>query len=109
MAKIIDFAEKQKSSSNWGHLDLKNIAAAGQSCGGMETLAMAGDKRVTALGIFNSASPGGKGLGGGLLPLPNGGRIPGGANITVPTWFFLGGPRDMANAKVRGALGVCFG
>jgi dienelactone hydrolase len=101
MAKAIDFAGKQKSSAKWGHLDLTKIAAAGQSCGGMETLAMAGDKRITTLGIFNSASPGGKGLGGGLLPLPNGGRIPGGANITVPTWFFLGGPRDMANAKVR--------
>jgi dienelactone hydrolase len=104
MAKAIDFAEKQNSSAKWSHLDLTNIAAAGQSCGGMETLAMVGDKRVTTLGIFNSASPAGGGLGGGLLPLPNSGRIPGGANITVPTWFFLGGPRDMANAVVRQKL-----
>jgi hypothetical protein len=56
MAKAIDFAQTQKSSAKWAHLDLTKIAAAGQSCGGMETLAMAGDKRVTTLGIFNSAS-----------------------------------------------------
>jgi hypothetical protein len=63
------------------------------------------DKRVTAIGIFNSGStivqtsnsmP--KGMAG-LLPLPNKGSIPDGSKFKVPT-FFLGGWMDIASAKV---------
>jgi hypothetical protein len=36
MAEAIDWAEKQKGTKEWGHLDLTKIAAGGQSCGGLE-------------------------------------------------------------------------
>jgi hypothetical protein len=116
MSMAIDWAEKQKPSSQWSHLDLTRIAAGGQSCGGLEAAVMALNRRVTTIGIFNSglriaqiskAGAGksglgalmGKGMGG--LPIPNGGKIPDGSAFKVPTFFFLGGPSDVSGAKVR--------
>jgi len=103
MGHAIDWAEKQKGNPQWAHLDLTKIAAGGQSCGGMEAAAMALDKRVTTIGMFNSGSSipgkGGKGGKGKGLAIPNGGVIPNGSAFKVPTFFFLGGPSDMSNAK----------
>jgi hypothetical protein len=127
MGLAIDWAEKQKGTKEWGHLDLSKIAAGGQSCGGLEAAVMALDKRVTTIGIFNSGSRiasmsgggksggigglmgklmgGGKGTGGkgkgmmGGLPIPNGGKIPNGSAFKVPTFYFLGGPSDASGAK----------
>ncbi|KAF2665891.1 hypothetical protein BT63DRAFT_442244 [Microthyrium microscopicum] len=100
MAQAIDWAEKQKSTEKWAHLDTSRIAAAGQSCGGLETLVMATDKRVKSLGIFNSGSAiASGGVSTAFLPLPNNGSVPDGSKINVPTFFFLGGAMDVATAK----------
>jgi hypothetical protein len=102
MAAAIDWAEKQKESEKWAHLDTTRIAAAGQSCGGLEAQVMTLDKRVKTIGIFNSGSSIGKGKGGkGGLPLPNKGTVPTGSSFNVPAFFFLGGTGDVASAKVR--------
>jgi hypothetical protein len=105
MAGAIDWAEKQKGSEKWAHLDTTRIAAAGQSCGGLEAQVMALDKRVKSIGIFNSGSSiaknGKDGKGAKGLPLPNKGIVPTGSSFNVPTFFFLGGPGDTASAKVR--------
>jgi hypothetical protein len=107
MATALDWAERQKDSKEWGHLDMNRVAAAGQSCGGMEAAVMALDKRIKTLGIFNSGSMIGGSLGkalgsllGGSLPIPNKGDIPDGSKFNVPTFFLMGGPRDVASAKV---------
>jgi hypothetical protein len=105
MAQAIDWAEKHKADQKWAHLDTTRIAAGGQSCGGLEALVMATDTRVKTLGIFNSGSGIGKGGKQSSLPLPNNGKVPTGAQIKVPAFFFLGGPVDVATAKVRRFVG----
>lgn len=92
----IDWAIAQNADPNspyYQKLDTKKIAVSGMSCGGLQTLEVAGDPRITTVGVFNS----------GVLPNPGGG-MPGMPqvtkaqlnNIKVPTLYLLGGKSDIA-------------
>ena len=92
----IDWAEKvnaDPASPYFNKLDLKNIAAAGMSCGGLQTLANAGDPRLKALMICNSglftdtstAMPG--------MPMPHKDEL---SKIHTPVIYILGGKEDIA-------------
>jgi dienelactone hydrolase len=83
MGKAIEWAEQNKGKGKWAHLDTSRIAAAGQSCGGGEAYSAANNPKVTQIGIFNSG-----GMGGSVK------------GFTKPTFYFLGGPSDMAYNNV---------
>jgi hypothetical protein len=85
------------------NVDVSKIAAAGQSCGGLEAYTMRNDSRVSYLGIFNS---------GFLQSVPEG-ALP--ANIVVeppstieqvhkPVFYFLGGSTDVAYTNVSSTV-----
>lgn len=87
------------------NVDTSKIAAAGQSCGGLEAYTMRNDSRVSYLGIFNS---------GFLQNVPEK-ALP--ANIVVeppstikqvhkPVFYFLGGPTDVAYPNVSSTFSV---
>jgi dienelactone hydrolase len=97
MKEAIDWAESKVSTPQWSHLDVTKIAAAGQSCGGLEAAVMALDKRVKFIGMFNQ---GGSDANKKGLPVPNGGNVPDGSKFNVPTFFFAGGPSDSAGQNV---------
>ncbi|KAK7928944.1 hypothetical protein PG985_005942 [Apiospora marii] len=95
-------AQFQKDSSAWisanagkpgryATVDASRMAAAGQSCGGLETYQQRDNPYVSYLGIFNS----------GFLP-PNDTTLEGQedpatiAEVHKPTFYFLGGPTDVA-------------
>ena len=65
---------------HYNKLDVKNIAAAGMSCGGLQTLVNAADTRLKAIMICNSGS---------FID-------PSGAVIHTPVMYLLGGPTDIA-------------
>jgi enterochelin esterase-like enzyme/uncharacterized protein YciI len=92
----IDWAMAQNADPNspyYQKLDTEKIAVSGMSCGGLQTLEVAGDHRIATVGVFNS----------GVLPNPVGG-MPGMPqvtkaqldNIKVPTIYLLGGESDIA-------------
>jgi len=95
----IDWAIAQNADPNspyYHKLDTEKIAISGMSCGGLQALDVAGDPRITTLGVFNS----------GVLPNPGAGR-PGMPqvskdhlnNIKVPALYLLGGESDIAYAN----------
>ena len=66
LVDAIDWAIAQNSDKNspyFKKLDIKNIAVSGMSCGGLQTIEMAADPRVTTTVVCNS----------GVLPTPMGG------------------------------------
>ena len=92
----IDWAESVNSnpgSPYFNKLDLNNIAAAGMSCGGLQTLANAADSRLKTIMICNSglftdpsaAMPG--------MPMPHKDEL---KNIHTPVLYMLGGKEDIA-------------
>ncbi|WP_319501373.1 hypothetical protein [uncultured Draconibacterium sp.] len=96
LADAIDWAIAQNSDKNspyYKKVDVENIAVSGMSCGGLQTLEMAPDPRVTTVVVCNS----------GVLPTPNGG-MPGMPalekedlkKLHTPTLYLLGGETDIA-------------
>lgn len=96
LTDAIDWAiahNDDKNSPYYKKIDVENIAVSGMSCGGLQTLEMAADPRVTTVVVCNS----------GVLPTPNGG-IPGMPTLEkedlkklhTPTLYLLGGETDMA-------------
>ncbi|WP_320113628.1 hypothetical protein [Draconibacterium orientale] len=96
LTDAIDWAIAQNSDKNspyYKKVDVKNIAVSGMSCGGLQTLEMAPDPRVTTVVVCNS----------GVLPTPNGG-MPGMPAVKkedleklhTPTLYLLGGETDIA-------------
>lgn len=83
MKQSIDFISKTKTG-NYAKVDASRLAAAGMSCGGTEAYGVVDDARVKALGIFNS---------GQLSPQGTQNVV---TKIRKPTFFFLGGPSDIA-------------
>jgi hypothetical protein len=86
----IDFAIKNAGSGKYSNVDATRIAAAGQSCGGMQAYTQYNDPRVSAIGIFNSGFTDAKNTTPSL--------------ITKPIFYFLGGSTDIAYTNVS----VCF-
>lgn len=84
---------KDKSSPYFNKIDTTKIAVSGMSCGGLQTLEMAPDPRVTTAVICNS----------GILPNPSAGMagMPGLTKdqltkLHTPTLYILGGEKDIA-------------
>ena len=92
----IDWAIKQNSdpeSPFYGRIDVEAIAAAGMSCGGLQTLDNAKDKRIATLMIMNSGlfiNPMGAMPN---MPMPEKQRL---QEIEVPVIYILGGKEDIA-------------
>ncbi|WP_297099918.1 hypothetical protein [uncultured Draconibacterium sp.] len=96
LTDAIDWAIAQNSDKNspyYKKVDVENIAVSGMSCGGLQTLEMAPDPRVTTVVVCNS----------GVLPTPGGG-MPGMPALVkddlkklhTPTLYLLGGETDIA-------------
>jgi hypothetical protein len=96
LVDAIDWAIAQnndKKSPYYNKIDISKIAVSGMSCGGLQTLEVAGDPRITTLVVCNS----------GIFKEPRGG-MPGMPQLTkeqlkkihTPTLYLLGGPSDIA-------------
>jgi hypothetical protein len=96
LTDAIDWAITQngdKNSPYYKKIDVKNIAVSGMSCGGLQTLEIAPDPRVTTTVVCNS----------GILP-ETGGGFPGMPalkkddlkKLHTPTLYILGGESDIA-------------
>ena len=94
--EAIDWAIAQnadKASPYYGRIDVDAIAAAGMSCGGLQTLDTSAEPRLKTIMICNSglflnpatAVPG--------MPMPEKEKL---QNITVPVIYILGGETDIA-------------
>ncbi|MEJ2004937.1 MAG: alpha/beta hydrolase [Cyclobacteriaceae bacterium] len=96
LSDAIDWAiaqHRDKASPYYQRIDVKNVAVSGMSCGGLQTLEIAPDPRVTTAVVCNS----------GILPNPNTG-MPGMPSLAkdqlkklhTPTLYILGGESDIA-------------
>jgi dienelactone hydrolase len=92
-AMAIDWAESQEGDSPYArHLDLDRVVAAGNSCGGITSLALAGeDDRVKAVFILSGSS-----VGPGA---PREAAQAVMAQVTVPVGFAVGGTDDIASSQ----------
>lgn len=92
----VDWAMAQNSDKNspfYGRIDTEAIAAAGMSCGGLQTLDNSADPRFKTLMIMNSGlfvNPAGAVPG---MPMPEKDKL---QKIEVPVLYVLGGPEDIA-------------
>ena len=92
----IDWAIAQNADKNspyYGRIDVDHIAAAGMSCGGLQTLDNATDPRLTTIMICNSGLFINPGTAVPNMPMPQKERL---QEITVPVIYILGGPEDIA-------------
>ena len=92
----IDWAIAQNADKNspyYGRIDVEHIAAAGMSCGGLQTLDNATDPRLSTIMICNSGLFINPGTAVPNMPMPNKERL---QEITVPVIYILGGPEDIA-------------
>jgi len=109
LVKAIDWAiaeNGRKGSPYYGRIDTTKIAVAGQSCGGLQAIAVGADPRVTTVMVLNS------GIIRGGIPTPDGGtRQPAGylpasdadlPKLHTPMLYLIGGEKDQA---YRGAEG----
>jgi len=83
----IDWVYKNAGQGRFASVDKTKLAAAGQSCGGIQAYSASLDKRVTLTGIFNS----------GLINAENTKLFP---QLHAPVGFFLGGKSDIAYENV---------
>lgn len=84
---------QDEDSPFYGRVDTDAIAAAGMSCGGLQTLENSADPRFKTLMIMNSGlfvNPAGAMPG---MPMPEKDKL---QKITVPVIYILGGPEDIA-------------
>lgn len=93
LTDAIEWVYKNAGQAGFANVDRTRLAAAGQSCGGVQAFSASLDKRVTVTGIFNS----------GLLNPENTKFF---ADLHAPVGFFLGGPTDIAyvNASILDQL-----
>lgn len=92
----IDWAiaqSKDKNSPYFGKIDTTKIAVSGMSCGGLQTLEVAGDPRISTVGVFNSGVLGNPGSGMPGMPSITKEQL---KKIHTPTLYLLGGPSDIA-------------
>ena len=84
-----------QSSPYYNKIDVKNIALAGMSCGGLQTLFNCADKRIKTLmvcnsGLFNESNAG-SAVGG--MPMPPKSKL---KEIHSSVMYMLGGESDIA-------------
>lgn len=92
----VDWAIAQNSnpkSNYYGKIDTKQIAVSGMSCGGLQTLEVAGDPRITTIVVCNSGIFRDIKLGMPVLPQLTKDQL---KKIHTPTLYLLGGPSDIA-------------
>ncbi len=92
----LDWAIAQNADKNspyYGKLDVKNIAAAGMSCGGLQTLVNAADERLKTIMICNSGSFINPGTAVPGMPMPKKEDL---KKIHTPVMYLLGGSEDIA-------------
>ena len=82
-----------KESPYYGRIDVEHIAAAGMSCGGLQTLDNATDPRLSTIMICNSGLFINPGTAVPNMPMPAKERL---QEIEVPVIYILGGPEDIA-------------
>jgi len=99
LTDAIDWAIAQnsdKTSPLYNKIDITKIAVSGMSCGGLQTLEMAPDKRVTTAVIYNSGLFVVRNSGvGGMPDLPKEQL----KKLHTPTLYVLGGEKDIAYAN----------
>ena len=83
----------EKGSPYYGRIDTEHIAAAGMSCGGLQTLDNATDPRLTTIMICNSGLFINPRTAVPNMPMPPKERL---QEIKVPVIYILGGPEDIA-------------
>ena len=83
----------EKGSPYYGRIDTEHIAAAGMSCGGLQTLDNATDPRLSTIMICNSGLFINPRTAVPNMPMPAKERL---QEITVPVIYILGGPEDIA-------------
>lgn len=84
----LDWVTKAAGTGKYANVNASRIAAAGQSCGGIQAYTQAHDPRVSFIGIFNSGEI-------------NETRTTLASLITKPVFYFLGGSTDIAYENVR--------
>jgi dienelactone hydrolase len=82
-----------KASQYYHKLDITKIAAAGMSCGGLQTLEVAPDVRITTAMICNSGILGDPGRGMGGMPKLTKNHL---EKLSTPVIYILGGEKDIA-------------
>jgi len=85
-----------KSSPYYNKIDIAKIAVSGMSCGGLQTLEIAPDPRVTTAVICNSGILGNPGSGMGGMPNLTKEYL---LKLHTPTLYILGGETDIAYAN----------
>ena len=94
----IDWAISQNSdpsSPYYNKIDVKNICAAGMSCGGLQTLYNCADPRIKTMMICNSGlfKDSNRGQAKGGMPMPEKAKL---REIHTPVIYILGGKEDIA-------------
>ena len=92
----IDWAIAQnadKDSPYYGRIDVNAIAAAGMSCGGLQTLENSAEPRLKTIMICNSGLFIDPGTAVPGMPMPKKEKL---QEITVPVIYILGGETDIA-------------
>ena len=94
----IDWAISQNadpSSPYYEKIDVKNICAAGMSCGGLQTLYNCADPRIKTMMICNSGlfKESNRGQAKGGMPMPEKAKL---KEIHTPVIYILGGKEDIA-------------
>ena len=87
---------KDKASPYYDKIDITKIAVSGMSCGGLQTLEIAPDPRVTTAVICNSGILGDPGSGMGGMPNLTKDHL---LKLHTPTIYILGGETDIAYAN----------
>jgi hypothetical protein len=87
----IDWVYANAGKGAYATVDKTRLAAAGQSCGGIQAYSASLDSRVTLTGIFNS----------GLISQGNSMLFD---KLNAPIGWFLGGPTDIAYENVSISL-----
>jgi len=82
-----------KASPYYNKIDVKKIAVSGMSCGGLQTIEIAPDPRVTTAVICNSGILGDPGSGMGGMPNLTKDYL---LKLHSPTLYILGGEKDIA-------------
>ncbi|WP_223808905.1 poly(ethylene terephthalate) hydrolase family protein [Rufibacter hautae] len=96
LVDAVDWAiaqNKDKKSPYYRKLDITKIAVSGMSCGGLQTLEVAGDPRISTIGVFNSGIFNQPIEGMPVLPRITKEQL---KKIHTPTLYLLGGPSDIA-------------
>jgi hypothetical protein len=99
LTDAIDWAIAQNSEKNsylFNKLDVNKIAVSGMSCGGLQTLEVASDPRITTIGVFNSGLF--NQVGEGMPGMPGVAKEQL-ADIHTPALYLLGGETDIAYAN----------